>query len=104
MKDPNLSRFVFIIFGYFFISTLTIQKCTRSCKIFETFYMKRYHVMTLGLYIGVSKMRISLRFYEKEKCASTMSQNSFIYFEAIFSILLSLDSTIFKNPTFLTTF
>lgn len=80
MNDPNLSKFVSIVFISFFIGILAMQKCTRSCKIFEIFGMKRYRVLTLGLCIEVGRMRISLQFYGMEKYESTMTRNVFTYF------------------------
>lgn len=79
MNDPNLSKFVFIIFISIFIGILAMQKCTHSCNIFEIFCMKRYRVLTLGLCIEVSKMRIGLQSYGMEKYESTMTHEFFPY-------------------------
>ena len=87
MSDPNLSKFVFIIFNSFFIGILAMQRCIRSCNIFETFGMKRYRVLTLGLCIEVGRMRIGLQFYEMEKYEWTMTHNVFTYFLVISFIL-----------------
>lgn len=80
MNVPNLSKFVSIVFTSIFIGILAMQKCIRTCKIFEIFCMKRYRVLTLALCIEVSRMRIGLQFCGMEKYESTMTRNVFTYF------------------------